>query len=51
MGYRPWGLKESDTTEQLSTHTHTHTAGMISVNTSLAKVSLMAKFKVDGWVV
>ena len=29
-------------------YTHTHTAGMISVNTSLAKVSLMAKFKVDG---
>ena len=29
---------------------HTHTSG-ISVNTSLAKVSLMAKFKVDGWVI
>ena len=24
-GYSPWGCKESDTTEQLSTHTHTHT--------------------------
>ena len=23
--YRPQGLKESDKTEQLSTHTHTHT--------------------------
>ena len=23
MGYRPWGHKESDTTEH--THTHTHT--------------------------
>ena len=22
MGYSPWGHKESDTTEQLSTHTH-----------------------------
>ena len=26
MGYHPWGLKESDTTERLThTHTHTHT--------------------------
>ena len=26
MGYSPWGLKELDTTEQLThTHTHTHT--------------------------
>ena len=24
-GYRPWDHKESDTTEQMSTHTHTHT--------------------------
>ena len=24
QGYHPWGRKESDTTEQLSTHTHTH---------------------------
>ena len=24
-GYSPWGHKESDMTEQLSTHTHTHT--------------------------
>ena len=23
-GYSPWGHKESDTTEQLNTHTHTH---------------------------
>ena len=23
-GYSPWGCKESDVTEQLSTHTHTH---------------------------
>ena len=23
-GYSPWGRKESDTTEWLSTHTHTH---------------------------
>ena len=24
-GYSPWGRKESDMTERLSTHTHTHT--------------------------
>ena len=24
-GFRPWGCKESDTTERLNTHTHTHT--------------------------
>ena len=24
MGYSPWGCKESDTTEQLSTHTCKH---------------------------
>ena len=24
-GYNPWGHKELDTTERLSTHTHTHT--------------------------
>lgn len=31
------------------THTHTHCPGMISVNTSLAKVSLMANSKLmDG---
>ena len=24
MGYSPWGLKDSDMTEQLNTHTHTH---------------------------
>ena len=23
-GYSPWGRKESDMTERLSTHTHTH---------------------------
>ena len=25
VGYSPWGLKESDRNERLSTHTHTHT--------------------------
>ena len=25
VGYSPWGLKESNTTERLNTHTHTHT--------------------------
>ena len=24
VGYSPWGCKESDTTERLSTHAHTH---------------------------
>ena len=24
-GYSPWGRKESDTTERVNTHTHTHT--------------------------
>ena len=24
VGYSPWGHKESDMTERLSTHTHTH---------------------------
>ena len=29
MGYSPWGLKESDTTERLThTHIHTHTYGL-----------------------
>ena len=27
VGYSPWGCKELDMTEQLSTHTHTHTQG------------------------
>ena len=26
--YSPWGLKESDMTEKLSAHTHTHTINM-----------------------
>ena len=29
MGYSPWGLKELDTTEQLSVHTHTHTLAFL----------------------
>ena len=36
-GYSPWGCKESDTTEQLSTHTHTHTQ-RIHVDNSLKKI-------------
>ena len=29
VGYSPWGLKESDTTERLThTHTHTHTGAL-----------------------
>ena len=27
VGYSTWGHKELDTTEQLSTHTHTYTHG------------------------
>ena len=27
VGYSPWGHKESDTTEQMNTHTHNHTKG------------------------
>ena len=35
MGYSPWGLKESDTTERL-THTHTHTHTHTQDNTNSA---------------
>ena len=38
-GYSPWGCKESDTTEQLSTHTRTHThTQRIHVDNSLKKI-------------
>ena len=30
MGYSPWGLKESDMTEQLNTHTHPNQHTIIS---------------------
>ena len=30
MGYSPWGLKESDTTE-LTSHTHAHTYTTLSL--------------------
>ena len=26
VGYNPWGVKESEATEDTHTHTHTHTA-------------------------
>ena len=43
MGYSPWGLKEWDTTERVSMHTHTHintfTAfSLSSLNTHRQKV-------------
>ena len=28
VDYSPWGLRESDTTEHMCTHTHTHTHTM-----------------------
>ena len=30
MGYSPWGRKESDTTEQLSTRAHAHTHSTVT---------------------
>ena len=35
MGYRPWGHKESDTTEQL---THTGTQSLVPVKLDIRKV-------------
>ena len=34
-GYRPWGRKESDMTEQLGTHTHTNIHHTLLVTISL----------------
>ena len=31
MGYSPWGCKESDTTEQRSTHAHARTVELLLV--------------------
>jgi len=56
VGYRPWGCKELDTTEQLSAHTHTHTGQVdlcdritarsegwqISISDRMVRVSEMA---------
>ena len=51
MGYSPWGCKESDTTEQLSTyahahvyahtHTHTHTHNLKRTEEEFAVVSFL----------
>ena len=35
MGYRPWGHKESDTTEQL---THTRTQSLVPVKLDIRKL-------------
>ena len=32
VGYSPWGHKELDTTEQLSTHLYTHTQSDITLS-------------------
>ena len=47
MGYRPWGHRESDMTEQLTqifinihTHSHTHTHTYISFSISLLPMSV-----------
>ena len=31
MGYSPWGFKELDTTERLSTHTHWNLIGIFAL--------------------
>ena len=51
VGYSPWGCKESDTTEQLSTyahahvyahtHTHTHTHNLKRTEEEFAVVSFL----------
>ena len=40
MDYSPWGHKESDTTERLSTYTHTHTIA----NSGFGRISFIAPF-------
>ena len=36
-GYRPWGRKESDMTEQLGTHTHKYPSYIVSDNIPVAE--------------
>ena len=44
MGYSPWGLKESDMTEQLSIHTQTHTVVIHCVASASCLTCLKFKF-------
>ena len=43
VGYDPWGCKESDITEPLSTHTHTHTEITVSFSEHLQNARSCAK--------
>ena len=40
MGYSPWGVKESNTTEQLSTKGHTHAQMLLLFLSPLPLLSL-----------
>ena len=40
-GHSPWGQKESDMTERLSTHTHTHTHTQCSERFKIAHVHMV----------
>ena len=46
VGYRPWGRKESDTTEHAQTHTHTHTHTHTSTHTPVA-TGLLSSLRYD----
>ena len=39
-GYSPWGCKESDMTEHMSTHTHSVRKGIVPPNNSLHGVKI-----------
>ena len=45
-GYRPWGRKESDSTEHMHTHTHTHTHSLVGRNVGILK-KLLEAFRVQ----
>ena len=40
VGYSPWGCKESDMTEHMSTHTHSVRKGIVPPNNSLHGVKI-----------
>ena len=53
MGYSPWGCKESDTTEQLRTHTYTHThytmvPNLLGTGVVAMGNDLQVEFKIAG---
>ena len=50
MGYSPWGLKESDTLNRLSTHTHTytHTALITSIQLCTGSSSQSSNLKMGN---